>query len=191
MGDYTVHQAKQNLFFAPTGFSFSAFAKFKKLASEVDIIHYHYPNPFADLLHLVCRPQKASLVTYHSDIIKQKFLYLIHKPVEMWFLRSVDRIVTTSPNYFASSSTLQKYSEKVTIIPIGVDAKKFANPDAKRLKNWRKIMGGPFFLFVGVMRYYKGLHLVLDAISGSDFNFAIAGINGMQNELRQKAKKWG
>ena len=74
MDGYVVDQAKQNLFLASTGFSITAFSKFKRLSREVDIIHYHYPNPFADILHLMCRPQKPSIVTYHSDIIKQKHL---------------------------------------------------------------------------------------------------------------------
>ena len=52
MEGYKVFQAKQDLFIASTGFSIDAFLKFKKLVKQVDILHYHYPNPFADLLHL-------------------------------------------------------------------------------------------------------------------------------------------
>ena len=49
MDGYSVHQAKQNLFLASTGFSVSAFSKFKRLSNDADIIHYHFPNPFADI----------------------------------------------------------------------------------------------------------------------------------------------
>ena len=85
MAGYTVHQAKQNLFLASTGFSVSAFSKFKRLSNDADIINYHFPNPFADMLHLACRPKKPSIVTYHSDIIKQQYLLHIYKPLKKWF----------------------------------------------------------------------------------------------------------
>ena len=41
MDGYTVHQVKQNLFIASTGFSLSAFSKFKKLARK----NRYYPLP--------------------------------------------------------------------------------------------------------------------------------------------------
>ena len=93
---YKVYQAKQNFFIASTGFSFSAFFLFKKLFEEADIIHYHFPNPFADLLHLLCRPSKKTVLTYHSDIIRQKYLLPFYIPVRNLFLKSIDKIVTTS-----------------------------------------------------------------------------------------------
>ena len=65
MDGYSVHQAKQNLFLASTGFSVSAFSKFKRLSNDADLIHYHFPNPFADMLHVACRPKKPSIATYH------------------------------------------------------------------------------------------------------------------------------
>jgi len=44
MNGYTVYQTKQIFFIASTGFSLSAFGKFKELAIKSDIIHYHFPN---------------------------------------------------------------------------------------------------------------------------------------------------
>jgi glycosyltransferase involved in cell wall biosynthesis len=69
---YTLHFCKTNLNLASTTFSLSAIKKFKKLFKQVDIINYHFPYPFADLLHTICRPKVPYIVTYHSDIIKQK-----------------------------------------------------------------------------------------------------------------------
>ena len=187
MNGYSVHQAVQNIFIASTGFSISAFKKFQKLSITADIIHYHFPNPFADILHLVCRPQKPSIVTYHSDIIKQKKLLQIYKPIRNLFLSSTDQIVATSPNYFVSSDVLQKFSNKVSVIPIGIASKDYENVDAERLSFWRNRFPGKFFLFVGAMRYYKGLHIALEAIAGTEIKLVIAGINGIEKELRAKA----
>ncbi len=187
MDGYSVHQAKQNLFLASTGFSVSAFSKFKRLSNDADIIHYHFPNPFADMLHLACPPQKPSLVTYHSDIIKQKYLLHAYRPLKQRFLNSIDQIVATSPNYFVTSNILQQFANKVSIIPIGIDPKAYETVDSERLDFWRSRLSKPFFLFVGAMRYYKGLHIALEAIAGTGIQIAIAGINGIEKDLKAQA----
>ena len=187
MDGYSVHQTKQNLFLASTGFSVSAFGKFKRLSNDADIIHYHFPNPFADMLHVVCRPKKPSIVTYHSDIIRQKHLLHIYKPLKQRFLNSVERIVATSPNYFVSSNVLQKYANKVSVIPIGIYPKACETVDSERLDFWQSRLSKPFFLFIGAMRYYKGLHIALEAIAGTEIQIAIAGINGIEKDLKAQA----
>ena len=187
MDGYTIHQVKQNLFFASTGFSISAFGKFKRLSNDADIIHYHFPNPFADMLHLACRSKKPSIVTYHSDIIKQKHLLHIYRPLKQRFLNAVDQIVATSPNYFVSSDVLPIYADKVLVFPVGIDPKAYETVDSERLKYWRSRLSKPFFLFVGAMRYYKGLHIALEAISGTEIQIAIAGTNGIEKDLKAQA----
>ena len=145
MDGYTVHQEKQNLFVASTGFSLSAFGAFKKLVEQADIVHYHFPNPFADMLHLFCSPKKPSILTYHSDIIKQKYLLHFYKPLKRRFLNSVDHIVSTSPNYFVSSDILKIYASKVSVIPIGIDHGCYQNIAQERLNYWRSSLKEPFF----------------------------------------------
>ena len=187
MDSYSVHQAKQNLFLASTGFSVSAFSKFKRLSNDADVIHYHFPNPFADMLHLACRPKKPSIVTYHSDVIKQKHLLHIYRPLKQRFLNSVNKIVATSPNYFVTSNVLQQFSDKVSVIPIGIDPKAYETVDTERLDFWRNRLSKPFFLFIGAIRYYKGLHIALKAIAGTGIQIAIAGINGIEKDLKAQA----
>ena len=187
MNGYTVHCAKQNLFIASTGISIPGFGKFRKLASEADIVHYHFPNPYADLLHFLCRPKKPSVVTYHSDIMRHRLLHKFYHPLQQWFLASVDRIVATSPNYFVTSETLKNFGDKVTIIPIGIDHDKVNVNCQKHLNYWRNRLQQPFFLFIGVMRYYKGLHIALDAVAETSIRIVIAGVGDLEKELKAKA----
>jgi len=182
---YRVIQAKQNLFLASTGFSISAFKIFRQLTKEVDIIHYHYPNPFADILHLLCKPKKKTIVTYHSDIIRQKYLLRFYKPIRNMFLRSVDSIIATSPNYFVTSKILQNFTDKVSIIPIGINPNVLKNIKLERVKYWQSRFSEPFFLFVGAMRYYKGLHIAIHAIAETNIKLVICGTGEQEKKLKK------
>ena len=190
---HLVHQARLDFQVASTGFSLSAFRKFRELASQADIVHYHYPWPFMDLVHFITRHGKPTVVTYHSDIVKQKTLLKIYRPLKNYFLRSVDRIVATSPNYLATSSVLNRYRNKVIKITYGLDKSTYPAPAPELLENWRSKLGGVqrFFLFVGMLRYYKGLHILLDAVQGTDYPVVIVGAGPVEAELKAHAARLG
>ena len=188
---YQVHRARLDLQIASTGFSLGAFWRFAQLAKRADVIHYHFPWPFMDLVHFATRVKKPTLVTYHSDIIRQKHLLTLYRPLKRRFLKSVDRIVATSPNYFATSDVLESYADKVSVIPIGVDKAGYPAPTAQRLQFWRERLGPKFFLFVGVIRYYKGLHILIEAAQGCDYPIVIVGAGPIERELQQQAARLG
>ena len=106
------------------------------------------------------------------------------------FLNSVDRIVATSPNYLKTSEVLQPFKNKVEVIPIGIRSKeKSVSKNNNRFSYWKNKLPKTFFLFVGAMRYYKGLHVALNAIKNTNYNLVIAGSGGVENELKEQAKK--
>jgi glycosyltransferase involved in cell wall biosynthesis len=188
-GDHVHYRAKMDVEIASSGFSLSAFGRFRELAQRADLIHYHFPWPFADVVHFATRVRKPSIVTYHSDIVRQKVLLQFYKPLRNRFLASVDKIVATSPNYLATSEVLQQYREKVEIIPIGLDEHSYAPPTEAKLRYWRERAGSKFFLFVGNLRYYKGLHVLLDALQGTEFRAVIIGSGPVERELRAQAER--
>lgn len=188
---YLAHRARLNLQIASTGFSASAFWRFSQLAEKADIIHYHFPWPFMDVVHFATRVKKPTVVTYHSDIIRQKTLLKLYNPLMRKFLGSVDRIVATSPNYLATSDVLEKFSDKVSVIPIGLDKATYPQPMPDRLQFWRARLGPRFFLFVGVIRYYKGLHILIEAAQGTDYPIVIVGAGPIEQELKAQAAQLG
>lgn len=188
---YTVHRAKLDFQVASTGFSLSAFWRFSQLAKKADVIHYHFPWPFMDVVHFATRVQKPTVITYHSDIIKQKHLLKLYRPLKHKFLASVDRIVATSPNYLATSDVLNKFSDKISVIPIGLDKASYPKPITERLLCWRERLGPKFFLFVGVLRYYKGLHILMEAAQGTDYPIVIVGAGPIEAELKAQAVQLG
>lgn len=90
-GGHVVHRARLDLQLASTGFSLSVFKQFRELAAEADVVNYHFPWPFMDLVHFLTGMNKPSVVTYHSDIIRQRVLLKLYRPLMGRFLHSVDR----------------------------------------------------------------------------------------------------
>jgi glycosyltransferase involved in cell wall biosynthesis len=186
---HMVHRVPLDLNIASNGISFSAFGELKRRAAECDVVHYHFPWPFMDLAHFVARIDKPTLVTYHSDIVRQKTLLRLYQPLKHRFLQSVDTIVATSPNYLASSAVLDRYRDKTRTITYGLDKSIYPQPEQARIDKWRAQVGEKFFLFVGVLRYYKGLHILLDAVANSDYPVVIVGAGPIEQELKAHAER--
>jgi rhamnosyl/mannosyltransferase len=174
-GGYRTTKAKLDLDIASTGFSREAFSVFRQAAARADLVHYHFPWPFMDVLHLSVRHRLPSIVTYHSDVVRQSALNLLYAPLRRRFLRSMDAIVATSPNYRDSSSVLARYREKTRIIPIGLDPSAYPAPEPALLEDIRRRYPDGFFFFVGVPRYYKGLDSLMEAASISGRTVVVAG----------------
>lgn len=188
---HLVHQASLDLHIASTGFSLSAFHKFAALAKQADIVHLHYPWPFMDIVHFATRHGKPTIVTYHSDIIRQKTLLKLYRPLKNRFLTSVDRIVATSPNYLATSPVLNRYRGKIVEITYGLDKSTYPAPTPELLANWRSKLEGRFFLFIGMLRYYKGLHILIEAAQGTHYPIVIVGAGPIEQELKAQAEQLG
>lgn len=186
---HQVYQARQNLNLASTGLSWGVFKRFQQLAKNADIVHYHFPWPLMDLLHFHSRHNKPTVLSYHSDIVRQKTLLRFYRPLMHRFLDSVDQIVTASPNYLATSEVLARYQHKTEVIPYGLDKNSYTNIDPEHLARWQQHFPGGFFLFVGVMRYYKGLHILLDACKNTDYPVLIVGAGPMEAALREQAER--
>lgn len=168
-----------------------AFEPFRQALRECDLVHYHFPWPFGDLLHLCAGGDKPAIATYHSDIVRQKLMMPLYRPLMNHFLGRMRRIVAASPNYLSTSPVLQRFRAKVDVIPYGLDEAGYPPPSQERLHYWEQEVGRDFFLFVGVLRYYKGLHILLDACAHTDLPVVIMGAGPVEGELREQARTMG
>lgn len=172
---------------ASTPLSFSIFPKFIRLLDEVDIVHFHYPYPLANVMSLFCG-RKPYIITYHSDIVRQNFLKLLIYPLEWLFLKRAKALIATSPNYLKTSRLLQKLVRKVEVIPLGIDTERVDFRSQQMTDSRNLFNEEPYFVFVGNNRYYKGLHILMEALEEAvDVNVVIAGEN--QKEIRQDANR--
>ena len=189
LNGYSLRLVPETIFFASTSFSFQAIREFKNLANNADVIHYHFPNPFADLLLLICGASSKKVVTYHADIGRYPILQLLYAPLMHWFLGKVDKIIATSPQYADTSPILAKYKDKTSVIPLGIDLSLSERCSTVNLKNFKPSLPSNFFLFIGALRHYKGLSDLLTATNSVGANLVIAGDGEQRESMKGRIKR--
>lgn len=175
---------------------YDAFSEFKKQAKWADVIHFHYPWPFADILNLISFANKPSLLTYHSDIVKQKKINWFYAPLRKFTLNSMRAIVATSPVYAQTSPVLKEFlnTAKLKIIPLGIVEPKnleFLSNNSQQYLESLGLQNTPYILFLGVLRYYKGVHTLVEAANQINGKIVIAGSGPEKKVLIRQAQTLG
>jgi len=158
-----------------------------------DITHLHFPHPPGEVAHLFFGRAKRMVITYHSDIVRQRILRVLYRPLLWRVLRRADRLIATSPTYIESSPYLNHFREKCAVVPIGTDLERFDRVDPERVTALRQRLLGPasscpILLFVGRLRYYKGINDLLHALPQvPDAHLLIVGDGPMREPWEQLA----
>ena len=138
------------------------------LRAPPDIWHLHTPNPTMMLAVLADSRIRPLIVTHHSDIVRQRRLRRAFGPIERAVYRRAVRILATSEASIGGSELLRRFADKVTAVPLGIDATPFREPNADALAcaaRFRAQSGSPLWLAVGRLIYYKGLPIALEALN--------------------------
>ncbi len=173
-----------------------ALRRYRELANWADVLHFHFPWPFGDLLRVLGGSNKPAVMTYHSDVVRQVYLGHLYGPLMRRMLRSMSAVVATSPAYVQSSPVLTTVvrPDRVRVIPLGIgdyanDA--IANRCGPDLLARLSLGDRPYFLSLGVLRYYKGLHTLVEAAPLIDANLVIAGSGPESERLKKLAADVG
>jgi len=137
-------------------------------ALEPDIVHLHVPYPMGELAYLLATPRTPMVITYHSDVVRQRALMRVYGPVMETVLRRARVIMATSPQYKASSPWLRRHRARTRIIPLGIDQRPFralAPPTMALAADLRARYGPNLLHSHGVFRYYKGLSYLVEAMT--------------------------
>ena len=162
----------------------------KKLISENEIIHHHYPFPtmeMALLRNITLLKKKKFIITWHANIQNSRWSWIekIYNPIVDKLLSVADHIVVTSPQLFEQSAILKKHKDKVQVIPLTFDSK-FITKEAKTLKKTVNRI-----LFVGKLREYKGLKYLIKAMKGVEAQLDIVGNGEEEKELKKMTEILG
>jgi rhamnosyl/mannosyltransferase len=158
------------------------------------LFHFHFPYPWAELSFLFSGVQKPYIVSYHSDIVKQKHLLKLWGPFMRRFLAGAARIVVASPHIIESSPVLSgPLAHKTAIIPYGIDTDFFlptseSHVAAQKLRS-NLSASRPLLFFLGRLVYYKGVHVLIEAMRGLDAHLIIGGEGPLRGELERAVQK--
>lgn len=170
----------------PISFTFPFLLAWK--SRKADIIHFHLPFPLADLSYLLMGSRKPQVVvTYHSDIVRQKKLMWLYRPFLRWFLARAYRILVTSSNLLESSRYLSPYKAKCVVVPLSIDLNEFGHPAHKEF-DLGISPNDRIVLFVGRLSYYKGLEYLIEAMQEVEAKLLIVGEGELRRELEEKAR---
>lgn len=161
--------------------------------TPADVVHLHAPNPTAELALLAwARPRRPKVVvTWHSDVVRQRVLGRLYRPVTRRLLARADAICVATPNHVRMSAILPAYAGKVRTCPFGVDVDTL-RADAHAVAAVRARYGGrPIVLGVGRLVYYKGFEVLLDAAAALDAAVVIAGDGERRAALEARARALG
>lgn len=159
--------------------------------SRADIVHLHFPNPTAILAYLASNHSGRVVVTYHSDIVRQKLMARAFGPVLYHFLRRCSAIIATSPDYVESSPVLRRFRQLCRVIPLGIATEKFERVDADAVRRIREQHGPRIVLGVGRLIYYKGFEHLVRAMREVEGRLLIIGEGPLKVELERERDALG
>ncbi|MBW7882232.1 MAG: glycosyltransferase [Caldilineaceae bacterium] len=167
----------------------------RRLERDVEIAHAHLPYPPAELSHLLCGRSRRFVLTYHSDIVRQRVLGALYRPFLWQVLRRASLIAVSNPVYIDDSPFLRRHRDKCRVVHFGVDLERFAVTPAlsAQAEQWRARFSGQLLvLFVGRLRHYKGINVLIEAMRTVEGGHAlIVGVGPMETEWRTLAAELG
>ena len=163
----------------------------RRHATEYDLIHIHHPDPMAALALRLSGYKGRVVLHWHSDILSQKFLLALYRPLQHWLIRRADRILGTTPVYVRESPDLEGVQEKVGYVPIGIDPVIFEENAVRELRNRYK--GRKIVVSLGRLVPYKGYSTLIDAAAllDADYQVLIGGMGPLRESLQAQIDALG
>ncbi len=165
--------------------SLSFFWYFFRESKQADVIHVHYPFPLAAFALWLFRPKADIFITWHSSVVRQKFLGKLVKPFVDWSLNAARGIITTFPRASSFYSELENFGNKTRAIPLSFDG-------AAALEKRHDQKNSLTYIHVGRLVYYKGLDTVLRAFARmSEGKLVIVGDGPLFDDLKNLSVELG
>jgi glycosyltransferase involved in cell wall biosynthesis len=169
---------------------------YKLLKQELDefspnVIHFHYPNPLVAAYIIKLIPDDVKLIVHwHSDIVAQRYVYGVVKPLERLLLKKADIVIATSERYANASKILNEFKAKVKIIPCAINTKRFdlTATESKEVESLKNSYKKPLIFFIARHVTYKGLRYLLEAEKNinSECYIVVAGVGPLTSSLKKE-----
>jgi rhamnosyl/mannosyltransferase len=165
------------------------------IAEGVDLIHLHFPDPFAHGVASLVAGRIPVVVSWHSDIVRQRVVGAAYRQLARLVLRRPAAVLVATARH-ADSRQLDLIAprERVHVVPYGIDAARFV-PDAAVLARATVLRAayGPRPLVFALGRHvgYKGFDVLIDAVAKSGAQLVLGGDGPLTPSLRDRVANSG
>ncbi len=163
----------------------------RELARErpFDIVHQHWPDPFAHVAATLIPGRPAHVVSWHCDIVRQRLLRPIYRAIAPRLLVKPDALIGATLAHLQSEQIpCFAPPERCHVIPYSIDITPFTLSTAqlKATAELRKQYGGgPLIFSLGRHVYYKGFEVLIRAMAHVPATLLLGGEGPLTSQLRQ------
>ncbi len=175
----------------------SLITRVRRLAREkrFDVVHQHWPDPLAHAAAGFVPGHPAQVVTWHTDIVRQRILGPIYRALASRLLTPPDAVIGATQAQMKSRQ-IDPFApeERRHVIPFGIDVRPF-DPTPQLLRDAellrRKHGGGPIVFALGRHVYYKGFEVLIRAMDRVPAVLLLGGEGPLTPDLLRLAARIG
>ena len=161
-----------------------------------DIFHLHFPDPLSHLTSMLLPGSVPRVITWHSDIIRQKRLLALYQPLLSRITRQAGALVAATQAHFDGSTQIPPDipQEKKYVISYGLDYTPLElNSRTRTLCDElsKKSEGRGLVFALGRHVYYKGFEILIDSLQYTDAFLILGGDGPLRSQLEQQVSGLG
>jgi glycosyltransferase involved in cell wall biosynthesis len=161
-----------------------------------DVVHLHFPDPMSHLASMVLPKSIPRVISWHSDIIKQKKLLKLYRPFQRHSIMQASALIAATDAHYTSSEQIPtEYPQQNRhVIPFGMDFGKFQlTPKIASQANKIRSQAADQLIVFALGRHvsYKGFDVLIRAMKTANAYLILGGDGPLTSELRQQVNMLG
>jgi len=156
-----------------------------------DCVILHEPNALAAAILLVWTRARQLVIWHHSDPLRPRWALRPYSWIQRALYPRAACVIVSSPR-LADFSVVTRHAKRIAIIPYGIAVDPYREVSAEQrmlAAALRQRYPGPRVLFVGRLVYYKGLEVLLEAMTKCPGTLVIVGQGPLERSLRAQATR--
>lgn len=161
-----------------------------------DVVHLHLPDPVSHALAWLLPRSVKRVITWHSDIVRQRRLLKLYAPFLRRLVLGADAVVAATRSHFDSSTQIPVAFPEARrhVIPYAIDHAALrldARTEALAREIRARAGGRMLVLALGRHVYYKGFAVLVEAMRQCDAFLVLGGTGPLRDGLQEQAKRLG